>query len=340
VAYYKKLADLDPPAALHACVRDPLGLESRDHVDDWLEVLKYHFPLWAFQAWAYADLQDSKLPTNYPLQLMIRSVVQDDGPKPEEPKFLEPLAFAVDRRRYALADDGRYGRSEAIGRSSLHDPYEQLPLRPGLTPFHRAYPLPVAEDFDPDDPESYNRPHAEIGKELVRLVEARESARGDNEKEKTQKDLDDFLKRMAVPKSSKKFPETAMLKMLKPLVEQGVELFKKCWDVFLDEASVETKRALAAEQVTDPDMQHQWAVRLTLPVFSHREILVLKAQSEEQRAWTPPKGGSYPTPEQLTIWIVARRLRMDARRLARHTLSTQTAYKHFDGPNPIDAIGG
>ena len=188
---------------------------------------------------------------------------------------------------------------------------------------------PLVEPVDPDSE------HEQIGQELARLVEARESARDESEKEKAQKDLDGFLKSLAVTKSSKKLPETAKLKILKPLVEQGVELLNKCWNVFLDEASVETRRALAAEQVTDPDMQHQWAVRLTLPVFSHREILFLKAQSEEQRAWTPPKGGSVPSPQQLTIWIVSRRLRMDARRLARYTLSRQTAYKHFDGPNPI-----
>ena len=57
------------------------------------------FPLWSFQAWAFAKLQDSKLPTNYPLQLIIERICEDEGLTVGQGLILEPLEAALDHRR-------------------------------------------------------------------------------------------------------------------------------------------------------------------------------------------------------------------------------------------------
>ena len=75
-----------------------------------------------------------------------------------------------------------------------------------------------------------------------------------------------------------------------------------------------------------------------LPILSRHEILALETESEQQRSYKPKKEKSYPTSEQLAVWIVARRLRLEPRTLARYTLTIQTAYKHFKNTetNPVD----
>ena len=311
---------------------DPFALPSdeeahgpADCVCEWFQFLVEKFPLWAFQPFSFADLHGTHPPQTYPLRLMIRSMLDDDG-KSSEFQHLEPLPALVDLIRYSM----------------LH---RHVPIIEWVTQGSDEKPCL------PDGPSRFlpwlasgstSQPHGQddfvgVSALLLELLDNRASARTDDEIKEAQTTLDDFLEDLAPPPTRKKLVETDQVDLLEPIVAQGVSLLKVCWDVFTFDIPDGTREMLSAHDVTTRQMQQRWAVRLMLPFLSCHEILALETESEQQRSYKPEKGKSYPTPEQLAVWILARRLNLEALQLGRYTLSATTAYKHFDNePNPVD----
>lgn len=292
---------------------------------EWFQFLIEKFPLWAFQPSSFADLHGTHLPQTYPLRLMIRSVLNDDGDSSEF-QHLEPLPALVDLIRYSMLHR-HVPIIEWVTQGSDKKP--RLPDGPSrFLPSHASG--------------TSSQPHWQddfvgISALLLELLDNRASARTDDEIQEAKNTLGGFLRGLAPPPTSKKLVETDQVDLLKPIVAQGVSLLKVCWDVFTLDVPDDTRNMLRAHKVTERQMQQRWAVRLMLPFLSRHEILALEAESEQKRSYKPEKDRSYPTPEQLAVWILARRLNLEALQLGRYTLSATTAYKHFHNePNTVD----
>jgi hypothetical protein len=256
---------------------------------------------------------------------MIRSVVNDDG-NSSEFQQLGPLPALVDNERYSML----HGGGPIICSVTGSDGLPRLPDGPS-----RFLPsLASGSSTRPDWQDEF----VGIAAFLLELLDNRASARTDDEIQEAQNTLDDFLEDLAPPPTSLKLVVTNQLHLLKPIVAQGVELLKVCWDVSTLDIPDGTRKMLRAHKVTRRQMQQRWAVRLMLPILSRHEILALEIESEKQRSYKPKEKKSYPTAQQLAVWILARRLNLEARPLARYTLTATTAYKHFKKtePNPVD----
>ena len=296
-----------------------------DCVGEWFQFLIEHFRLWAFQPSAYTHVQGTGLPPTYPLRMMIRSVISDDG-NSSEFQQLGPLPALVDNERYSML----HGGGPIICSVTGSDGLPRLPDGPSRFLPSLASGISTRPDWQDE--------FVGIAAFLLELLDDRASSRTRNEISKAQKTLDDFLEDLAPPPSSKKLVVTNQRHLLEPIVAQGVDLLKVCWDVFTFDIPDGTRNMLHAHRVTSGQMQQRWAVRLMLPILSRHEILALETESQQQRSYKPEKDKSYPTAEQLAVWILARRLNLEARPLARYTLTATTAYKHFKKtePNPVD----
>lgn len=315
-------------------LREPFA---HDAVDEWLRALMRCFPLWSFQAWAFAELQDSKLPTNYPLQLIIERICEDERLTVGQRLILEPLEATLDHRRYKLADSGRHGTPGKVPtKSSLHPgTYESMPLPRRESSFNRIYPLPVEPWHDPDQDPSHLEPDAEVGKQLRQLTMARnDAAPGSSERAQAQEALDEFLASMGVPQGPGK-PVRIAEAQLKALVAQGRDLFELCWPVLPAKVSQGALDIVAEHGVGDGQERELWATRLALPILSRRELEGLLAQIRQARTWS--RTGPKPTARLFTVWPLARRLRLKPTFIADRTLGSK-AREYFVGePNPIQA---
>ncbi len=325
-----KPTDSETEEMLTAALRDPFGIETRSNVEDWLRLLMRRFPLWSFQAWAYARLQQSRLPTNYPLQQMIQSIVEADGLKPGERTLLDPLPFAVDRRRYHLSDMGRYGPpGRVIYSARRDDPYERLPLREGPSGFNRVYPLPLPEDFDPDDPRWDGWPYKGVGMELTRLIRAQQSAADGAGRRRAKEDLTTFLKSLGARLGRGNPGKGPRKDVLRLLVDQGTELLTVCWRLLPPRISANRVRILSDHNVNDLGEQKLWVTCLALPIYSQAEVRTVLAQLAKAKA--RPQAPS-PTPWNLTISILAHRLQMEPTSLARKVSGSEaSAYPNWAG---------
>ena len=296
------------------------------HVWEWYQFLIARFSLWTFQPSFYAHLHGTHLPQTYPLRLMIRSVIKDDGDSTEFQE-LRPLPALVDHIRYSML----HGYVPMISGVTVGS--DELPRLPdGPSRFLPSLASGISSQPD------WRDDFVGVSAQLLELLDNRASARTRDEIKEAQNTLDGFLEDLAPPPTSFKLVVTNQLHLLKPIVAQGVDLLKVCWDVFTFDIPDGTRNMLHAHRVTSGQMQQRWAVRLMLPILSRHEILALETESQQQRSYKPEKGKSYPTSEQLAVWIVARRLNLEARPLARYTLTATTAYKHFKKtePNPVD----
>ena len=310
-----KFSDAEASAALANALRYPLGLESWRHVEDWLNVLMHRFPLWSFQAWAYAEVQRSTLPTNYPLQDMIDSISRDEGLEPGAPATLDALASAVDRRRYVLLDQGMLGPPGKTLSSSRRptDPYQRSPLKGGPSRFNCMYPLPRPEDFDPEDRKFAGWPYADIGRELVRLIRA-QNAPDSTSRQEAKEDLTRFLGSLGATRGRGNPGKGPTADTLRLIVDQGTQLLSLCWGALPWPLSAKTVLRLGDLGVTQLGAQKSWVARLALPVFSSRETRVLLGQITRAKAHPASKGR---TPWSLAISILAHRLRMAPKTVAR-----------------------
>ena len=319
---------------LEKALRQPFA---HDAVDDWFRALMRCCPLWSFQAWAFAELQDSKLPTNYPLQMIIERICEDEGLPVGKRTILEPLEAALDHRRYDLADSGRHGPpGKVLGESSL-DPgtYESLPLPRRESSFNRLYPRPVDPWHDPSRDPSHLGPDAEIGKQLRQLTTARnDAAPGSSERAHAQEALDEFLESTGVAQSPGK-PSRITDRQLAELVIQGRNLFETVWPALPAAVSQGALDVVASHGVKDGLERELWAMRLVLPVLSRPEISGLLDQIRQAATWS--RAGPQPTARLFTIWALARRLRLEPTLIADRTLGSK-AREYFVGKrNPIQA---
>jgi hypothetical protein len=319
-------------ALLAKTLSDPFAYHPETHVRDWFQFLVEQFPLWSFQPRAFAALHEKDRPVTYPLPLIIESILKDDledeGVATDGPQALDPLSAAVDRRRCAIAEEDAHD-SAILNRE---DDW-QVRLAPGYTRLRFAADLAHAEG-DSNGREDFLSPYEDVGRELVRLIEAREAARGTQERQEAQKELDEFLDSIAVKVRKGRPAEGPSEEICKALVTEGRKLLTLCWDMLPAEISGTTKQVLAKEGVIGEDEIQLWATRLALPVLSRPEILALKVQHEEAANWKTalPR----PTPRRLTIWILARRLRMKPVTLADKMLGSEAAEYFAGKPNPVD----
>ena len=215
------------------------------------------------------------LPSNYPLQLLINSIVRDDGMTPrdrtkkpllvegepfpvyEESKELSGVEYAIDRRRDNLMGAGRFGPE---GRQRT----ETLPLKPGHSQFNIIYPLPYEpEAFLSDISPSRGRGRLGLGPRLDEGV-------------------------------------------TRALIDQGAALLGLCADAFRltlnQPLPRKTITALEANGIGYAETK-EWAARLALPVLSGYEIRKLLGLFRR---------GSTLTPREVGICLLARRLGLRA----------------------------
>ena len=331
-------------------LRDPFGLESRDHVDQWHHHLMQKFPLWSFQAWAYKALLRRKIPSNYPLQVMINSIVRDEGMTPRhldrtrslepatynegwwfysESKKLGPLECAVDVRRYNLANEGRYG-PPAPPRSTT-DPYDSLPLKGGPSHFNIVYPLVEPVAFDPDDPDP-DAQHQQIGQETVHLIENLVTARNKSERGQAKATFDGYIDKMikefGVTQGRGRKPEGPKAGLLKELYKEGTKLTQVIWRASPD-PSPETVDLISEHGTKDDSEIQRWVLRLALPILSLPEIMALQAEA------APSKPGKKPTEARFAVWLLAWRFGLVAKSVARKTIGSPSDRYFEYKKNPI-----
>ena len=337
------------PALLTRVLQDPLGLDSAHHVREWMQSLKAHVPLWSFQAWAYKGLHRRAkaqalgkpawreksalswpyaLPTAYPLQVIVDAVVADEGLR--DSQHLTALEHCVDVRRTRLAD------WHAL--TSPSDPDwspKRQPFPPEFTSFsarEKALEIDAASEYDTADPSPYQSPYEGIGELFVKYVEDWIAARDKSERKKRRRKVNRLPNRVAAELGvvvKKKLPEGPRLDVLQALVAQGKLLAEVCWDVFPVTVSEDTAAVFAEQGVRDSVEQQVWAVRLAFPVLSRREIEALKVYCASGASWRRGLGRHRkPTPRLFAVWILGRRLGLNARSLARKVLGGD-AYTHF-----------
>ena len=306
----RSTADPDPKALLAATLRDPLADKEATHVRDWLRFLAEHFPLWAFQAPAYASLHKSELPTSYPLRLIVESILEDE----EDVLFPEPLArlpATLDCRRSAIA----LGKLENV-RMGVADPRIPRFLPEAVADLGRWEPEAVP-GFQPS-------PYEFLGREFVLLVEdhlfAVEKSQRRRAKQILNHFLDDMKRKLAAHRPREGLPPA----VFDALVSQGRSLIELCWRIFPIKVSDQTREILVNEGVCGAAME-PWAARLALPFFSQAEILALKAESGKAAKWERGSG-SYPTPRRFVIWVLAHRLGASATTLTRKAFDNDAKY--------------
>lgn len=316
----------DPDSAeqlLEAALANPFDF---DAVRLWFGYLIREFPLWSFQPWSYARHQPSSRPGTYPLQLLVDSILRDDGIDPH--RWLDPLPKMLDEVRRQLA------RGSAVLAARAHAAYP----RGGPPSFRAASDLSLAPpdegQADPDDPSWFISPYEEIGRRLVDLIEQRADARNAEERAEAHDALDAFLKEIeaeAQPGPPEKGPGA---EILKALITEGRELFKVCRDLFPLTVGDQTRVALHDQGIRDPDEQQVWVASLSLPVLARCELLALR---DEKRAFDQWKRGSgqHPTAKRLAVWILAHRLDLGAHHLHRKACNHDDKRYFKDRPNPI-----
>ena len=307
----------DSRTLLISALKDPLGITS-GAVGEWLGLLTRDFPLWSFQAWAYAPFRMTVLPSNYPLQLLINSIVRDDGMTPrdrtkkpllvegepfpvyEESKELSGVEYAIDRRRDNLMGAGRFGPE---GRQRT----ETLPLKPGHSQFNIIYPLP----YEPEDYENFPTivsPEWELISKLTALLEQREAAPTEQEYAEANAKLQTFLSNIS-PSPGRGRPGLGPRLdegVTRALIDQGAALLGLCADAFRltlnQPLPRKTITALEANGIGYAETK-EWAARLALPVLSGYEIRKLLGLFRR---------GSTLTPREVGICLLARRLGLRA----------------------------
>lgn len=340
-------ADPQVQRLLKRALADPFGQDRRANVEHWLDALMRQFPLWAFQAWAYDELFPSRsVPSNYPLQVMINSIVEDEGmeprewfqargdrdalgiPRPVNAKMLSPLECALDRRRYELSWSGRFG-SPAPSPPKRTDPYERLPLPKDRSHFNCVYPRTETEaDYtDPEDP--HNTPSCEkrLGREVLDRIEAWVTARDKQERDQADQVLDQWIKdtaaNLGVPVRPGRFPEGPSASVLKRFYQTGSQLIEHVWGID-PEPTKRTIEVLGEYGVSDSADMQRWCKRLALPVFSQPEIAALdsEAQLANELRGRRPKKNSARTPRRFTVWVLAHRFGLPLKSTARKTIGS------------------
>lgn len=337
----ESLEELFPLVLRHPLVPPPQGDEDEDHFERrqrlaaWFRTLRRECPLWCFDPWAYYNLQNSGAPTPYPLQVIINSILQDEGLDPSTQEHLEPLAATVDRRRTRLAHD----RIAYTDRD--HFDSTDRELHPGLTEFREAPEL-----FHPGSESEYHfdLPHHEatwVGLEICSRIESRERARllgnADRARE-IQEELEDYLQDLGALQSQGRPRSRPPDELIQSLVEQGRRLAEVVWGSWPVEVSDETRQLLERHDIST-DEQWLWVLNLVLPVFSRIELRGLADQIQTAANWGD-RAGPRPTPRRTSIQIVGHRLDEAPSSVARiHAGGSGGAYEEIRySRNPFQAL--
>jgi hypothetical protein len=305
----EKVSDDELIRLFAAVLRDPLPFDTKrwSNLQRWFRLLVAEFPLWSFQAWEYTRLQGKDLPSSFPLQLIIDSILKDDGISPQS--ALEPLDYTVDRRRRSLG----YERGDLI-----EYPLDEAQLPGGHAEFYCAPPLFTEESESEHHYDPRTSPYEDLGIELVGLIEERDRARlaGDRD---ALADAVAGLKRLEKHISAKLGVGNPGIdppeEILRALVQEGRRLLGLCWEVCPFELSDKADSVLADHGIREEE-RWVWAIQLALPVLSRLEISVLGKQIRLARGRDSRVVGR-PTPRRMAVWIVAHRLGRDASAIAR-----------------------
>jgi hypothetical protein len=175
--------------------------------------------------------------------------------------------------------------------------------------------------------------YADVGRELMRLVDDVDRAVDADEREAPREALKQYQKEIAKRRrgSPRKGPRD---ELLRALASEGDQLLELLWLTLPSKISQRTDQLLATHKVARSD-RNLWAFRLALPILSKPEIQALRDPSET--GWTKRRGIK-PSPTRLCTWILSRRLGMKPVSLARKTLGAR-ASETFEGiANPVDAF--
>lgn len=293
-----------PSQLLSAAITDPFiwDLEGSDAVSPWFKYATAVVPLWTLQSEAYLRLQPGDLPSTLPMRAIIRSILRDEGI--ERNGWLDPLPSTLDRRRCAVCRgktwDQSYFAPQVAGSESLH---------PGTSSFKSCEEPDQIVDWDDEGPVGAHSVYEEIGRELVELIQLRDSEKpGTEEAEEAKRRIDDFLKRISARRGKGRPPKGTTDEILKALYNEGSELLGLAWQVCPPEPSVRTRKFLKEHGVTDTTEQALWAAHLVLPMLSSKELgQVLRFV--EERGWI--------TPRRLAIIFLAHRLGLERPHVAR-----------------------
>ena len=326
------ISDKEAKALLANCLSDPLGLDSPNHVRDWFEFLKDRFPLWAFQPWAYGQLLGMELPTAYPLQLFIDSILDDEGLLIAKPESSDWLSHVLDLRRDRLSTPNDFmpvfDRDQSPGPWQAHFG--------GTSARDLAIQWYAAMEYHPKNRSFYQSLFEEIGRELVKRVEDWIVT---PDKTDASKKLDELWHELAaelgVEIGSHRLPEGPQADILEPIVTQGRQLLTLCWNELPPGISAKTNRAFSDSGVAQLGEQKLWAARLTLPILSEPEIRTLIDQADSARDWRLKD--SPPTSLKVVIWILAHRLQVDAKSIARKVSEGGLSEYFYVKHNPIDS---
>jgi hypothetical protein len=311
--------DPDPKALLAATLRDPFADKSATHVRDWFRFLVEDFRLWTFQAPAYASLHKSDLPTAYPLRLMVRSILEDEGGVRLH-RLLASLPATLDLRRSAIAEGNLDNVSWSLAESRKPE------FSPEVVADLARWQPEAVPGFQPS-------PYEFLAREFVALVEDHVFAVEKSQRNRAKRVLNQFLDDMEANLASHRPHEGLPPAVLDALVNQGRALIELCWRIFPFEVSDQTRAMLATEGISETGME-AWAARLALPFLSQAEILALKAESEKA-AKRKRGSGSYPTPRRFVIGVLAHRLGARATTLARKAFDSDTVVYFEKKPDPI-----
>jgi hypothetical protein len=249
--------------------------------------------------------------------VITESILTDDDLDPEG-EALDPLPALVDQRRHGLA-------------------VQEIEVGVVAGSYARFLPSHIDDlaFFEPDSEHTIGgwvSPYEELGRELLRLVEAFRFADKTN-RQSAKTALHSFLQAIQAKLSRRRPPEGPPLRVLGGLLAEARGLFGICFGALREfEISDSTRRVLGAQHVP-AGQALSWSARLALPVFSRKELSAMwrVAREDPREAITPP-----PTARKLAVWLLAHRLQMHAPFLARKLLGNAAVRDFRRVPNPID----
>lgn len=321
--------DLDTEGLLSEVLAEPFAFLSRgEHLTEyplihqWYGYLAWTFRLWSWQPGRFRVLQDTELPSTYPLDILIDSLRSDDFGDRRE---LSPLESNLNARRLDIADEDYAGPSPWLVRDGEWPGGDD-----GFPAFEQLHDF---TEYDSATGDLYS-PYEFIAHEVLGLAEAQDAARRSESAEalsEARERLQDFLRSLGVRRGRGRPREGPSQSLLQTLFEEGCELLSLLWQAFPFEVSDRTQDLLSQFEPRE-DERVFWAARLALPQLSRPELLALR----DPEGWGRTAGRIQPSPQRLCVWIISRRLGLSPVYVARRTISAHASETFEDASNPVD----
>jgi hypothetical protein len=275
-------------------------------IGEWFRFTRDHLPLTTFQTRAYEALAPGDLPTTYPLEPLLLSVLEDEGwdgwqfGGEEDSPFRLIENLTARRRELGQATDGFFAST------LIREERDGWRVR-GARSLRGLTEPEIIMDWDHEGPAGAHTVYEEIGRELVLLVEHREAQRpGTGGRQEAQEAINAFLVDISARVRPGRPPRGTPDEVLRALHEQTTDLLTILWDLGgtppLGDEAVDLLTALGVTR------DHEaWAVRLAVPGLSSLE---LQHVSES-------RGQRWITPRRLSIFILAHRLGLEPPHVAR-----------------------